>query len=635
MDQAYLFNRGQDFMSYNLLGSRPATGPSGEAGFFFAVWAPAARQVAVSGSFNQWDEQKNLLEPMGSTGIWAGFASGAAQWDRYKYAITGPDGLINLKADPYARHSETRPDTASILYDPEDYLWRDDAYMASRPDALAVGPLNIYEVHLGSWKRHKDGQVINYRDLAEDLGSYLCEMGYNAVELMPVMEHPLDDSWGYQVTGYYSVTSRFGLPSDFKYLVDHLHQQGIRVILDWVPAHFPRDAHGLARFDGTPLYEHADSRMGEHREWGTYAFDFGKCEVRSFLISNAWFWLNEFHIDGLRVDAVSSMLYLNYGRTDFLPNKDGGNDNLDAVSLLRQLNLLIRDRLPACLMIAEESTAWAKVSHPVADGGLGFSHKWNMGWMHDTLEYMGRDFIHRRWHQNQLSFSLMYAFSERFVLPFSHDEVVHGKRSLIDRMPGDIWQKFAGLRALFVYQMTHPGAKLLFMGGEFGQFIEWRFNEQLEWFLLQYDSHRLLMDFVRKINHYYLNQPALWQLDTDWNGFCWIAADDAVNSIYAYIRRDGADEERIVILNLTPSPRASYSLGVPWSGTYRVDLNSDDMAFGGSGYPLGPVPGQHLEAVPSDLHGQPARLTIDLPPLCGLILRPDNNSDQTIDKREE
>ena len=634
MDQAYLFNKGQDYMSYNLLGSRPATGPAGEAGYFFAVWAPAARQVTVVGSFNQWDQEANPLEMVGTTGIWHGFVAGAAQWDRYKYAITGPDNLIRLKADPYARHSETRPNTASILYDPDDYLWRDANYMANRPDAMEAGPLNIYEVHLGSWRRHSDGQVMNYRDLAETLGEYLIDMGYNAVELMPVMEHPLDDSWGYQVTGYYSVTSRFGLPSDFKYLVDHMHQLGIKVILDWVPAHFPRDAHGLARFDGTPLFEPADSRLGEHREWGTYAFNFSRAEVRSFLISNAWFWLTEFHLDGLRVDAVSSMLYLNYGRTEFVRNKYGGNENLDAISFLRELNLLVREQLPACLMIAEESTAWAKVSHSITEGGLGFTHKWNMGWMHDTLDYMSRDYIYRRWHQNQLSFSMMYAFSERFVLPFSHDEVVHGKRSLIDRMPGDIWRKFAGLRALFVYQMTHPGAKLLFMGGEFGQFIEWRFYEQLERFLLQYDSHRLLQDFVRRLNHYYLNQPALWEKDSDWDGFSWISADDAENSVYAYIRRDSAGDERIVILNLTPAPLPSYCLGVPSPGVYLVDLNSDDMNYGGSGYPVSSIPGECLQAEKSNLHGQPAQLVIDLPPLSALVLRQKNRNEQKVDNRE-
>ena len=640
MDQAFLFNHGQDFMSYNLLGARPATGPDSKPGYFFSVWAPGARAVSAVGSFNEWDPLANPLQKLGTTGIWTGFAAGAVQWDRYKYAITAPNGTTCLKADPFARHSETRPETASVLYDPDDYAWQDGDWMASRPDALSAVPLNIYEVHLGSWKRQADGNFINYRDLANDLGAYASDMGYNAVELMPIMEHPLDDSWGYQVTGFYSVTSRFGLPSDFKYFVDHFHKLGIRVILDWVPGHFPRDAHGLARFDGTPLYEHADTRRGEHREWGTYVFDYSKLEVRSFLISNAYFWLSEFHIDGLRVDAVSSMLYLDYGRTEFLPNIHGGRENLDAIDTLRQLNGLIREKLPACLMIAEESTSWPKVSHPVDEGGLGFTHKWNMGWMHDTLEYMSRDYIYRKWHHAQLNFSLVYAFSERFVLPFSHDEVVHGKRSLIDRMPGDIWRKLSCLRALFTYQMTHPGSKLLFMGGEFGQFIEWRFYEQLEWFLLEYDSHRMLQSYVRNINHFYQEQPALWQLDSGWDGFTWITADDAGHSVYAYIRRDAAGDFLIVALNLTPSPVPGYVLGVPAAGEYTVALNSDDMAYGGSGYPVRPH-GQKLLAEKDESPGQqgclgqPYKLEIDLPPLCGIILRRAGGDNITQKQRRE
>ncbi len=629
MNQAYLFNTGQDFMSYNLLGSRPERDAEGHVGYAFAVWAPAARAVAVVGGFNQWDPTANPLAPMGSTGIWTGFVTGAQLWDRYKYAITGPTGEVSLKADPYARHSETRPETASILYDPDDYNWQDEAWLSCRPSATAAGPLNIYEVHLGSWKRHADGNFLNYRDIAADLGSYLLDMGYNAVELLPVMEHPLDDSWGYQVTGYYSVTSRFGTPADFKFLVDHLHQLGIRVILDWVPAHFPRDAHGLARFDGTPLYEHADPRLGEHQEWGTYVFDFGRKEVRSFLISNAWFWLQEYHIDGLRVDAVSSMLYLNYGRSDYVTNIHGGTENLDAIAFLQQLNQLIRARKPGCLMIAEESTAWPKVTCRMEDGGLGFTHKWNMGWMHDTLDYMSRDYIHRKWHQSQLSFSMVYAFSERFILPFSHDEVVHGKHSLIDRMPGDIWRKFASLRALYLYQMTHPGGKLLFMGGEFAQFIEWRFYEQLEWFLLGYDNHRLLHDFVRRLNHYYLDEPVLWQQDESWEGFTWISADDAANSVYTYFRRSADGDYRVVVMNLTPSPRPGYQFGVPAAGAYQVDLNTDHMDFGGSGYPIGREPGGPLMAEPVGKHGQPARLTLDLPPLCGMVLRPVAGKDES------
>ncbi len=633
MNQAYLFNQGQDYMSYNLLGSRPALDETGRSGFEFAVWAPAARSVAVAGTFNDWDKKAAPLTRLGKTGIWTGFVAGAKQWDRYKYAVTGKDGRLVLKADPYARHTETRPANASILYDPADYSWQDDEYMARQEDALAAGPLNIYEVHLGSWKKNPDGSFLNYRQLGRELADYLAEMGYNAVELMPVLEHPLDESWGYQVTGYFSATSRFGTPADFKYMVDCFHAKDIKVILDWVPAHFPKDEFGLARFDGTPLYEYADSRLGEHQEWGTYVFDYAKLEVRSFLISSAWFWLDEFHIDGLRIDAVSSMLYLNYGRSHGLKNLQGGAENLEAIAFIRQLNQLVRQKKPHCLMIAEEATPWPGVSHPAAEGGLSFTHKWNMGWMHDTLGYMSRDYVYRRWHHNQLTFSLMYAFTEKFVLPLSHDEVVHGKLSLIGRMPGDYWQQFASLRTLFSYQMTHPGAKLLFMGGEFGQFIEWRFAEQLEWFLLDYPAHRGLQEFVRQLNHLYLARPGLWQQDGNWDGFGWLNADDAQNSIYSYQRRSSCGQIMLVILNMTPAPQPAYTLTVPVAGGYVIDLNSDAADFGGSAYPPqgqaavlytdrllgGPVTKATYEA--EQKQEKPDQLVLDIPPLCGLILR--------------
>ncbi len=646
MDQAFLFNNGLDYMSYNMLGSFPATDEAGQSGYRFAVWAPKASQVSVVGAFNEWQPDVNVLTPLGTSGIWTGFIAGLQQWDRYKYAVTDRNLHTMLKADPYARHSETRPGTASVLYDPEDYTWQDSAWMKSRPDALSEYPLNIYEVHLGSWKRHADNSFVNYRDLAVDLGQYVKAMGYTAVELMPIMEHPLDDSWGYQVSGYYSVTSRFGTPADFKFFVDHLHNLGIRVILDWVPAHYPRDTFGLAYFDGTPQYEYADSRLGEHREWGTLVFDYSKKEVNSFLISNAFYWLREFHIDGLRVDAVSSMLYLDYGRTEYVPNIFGGRDNIDAINFLHRLNSLIREEMPAVMMIAEESTAWAKVSHPVVDGGLGFTHKWNMGWMHDTLDYMSRDYVYRKWHQSQLSFSMMYAFTERFILPLSHDEVVHGKRSLIDRMPGDNWRKFACLRALYLYYMAHPGGKLLFMGGEFGQFIEWRFYEQLEWFLLGYEKHGQLHAFVRSLNHLYIDYPALWQNDRDWQGFRWISADDAMNSVYLFYRQenqavppeaqagsedefDPAAEERVglvlpaipqtivVALNLTPQPLDHYSFSVPLAGYWQILLNSDNPGFGGSGYFAGADSDGILTSTDS---GSGPRLALNLPPLCGLYL---------------
>ncbi len=620
MNQAYLFNQGHDHMSYNLLGAFPTTDPDNQPGYSFAVWAPAAAAVSVVGSFNFWKPNVHQLEKLGDTGIWTCFVVDARQWDRYKYAIQTPDGVEIWKADPYARHMETRPDTASILYDPRDFTWQDDKWRAVRQAGQDSYPLNIYEVHLGSWRRHADRNFMNYRELATELGAYLVDMGYNAVELMPVMEHPLDASWGYQVTGYYSVTSRFGTPADFKFMINHFHQLGLMVILDWVPAHFPKDAHALARFDGTALYEHGDPRRGELREWGTYAFDFGKCEVRSFLISNAWFWLDEFHIDGLRVDAVSSMIYADYGRTDFLPNSRGGRENLDAIGFLQQLNQLIRDKLPDRLMIAEESTAWPKVTGPVEDGGLGFTHKWNMGWMHDTLDYLKCDFVYRTWHREQLSFSMTYAFSERYILPLSHDEVVHGKLSLIDRMPGDLWRKFAGLRALYLYQMCHPGGKLQFMGSEFGQFIEWRFDEQLEWFLLEFDQHRLLRDFVRELNHFYLKTPALWQQDESWDGFRWLVVDDAPKSVFAFNRIAQGGQSVTIVLNLTPDPVPNYRIGVSTAGRYAAVLNSDDMCFGGSGFPLRPNPATSLVSEAIEAQGFSESLVFDLPPLCGLVL---------------
>ena len=482
MNQAYLFNTGNDYKSYHLLGSHPFTDENQEQGFRFSVWAPHARSVHVIGDFNHWNPDASPMVRIGETGIWSCEIVGALQWDRYKYSIHGADGRLYDKIDPYARHIETRPNDASILYDPDDYIWNDASFLSARKDALTPAPVNIYELHLGSWRKHPDGSFFNYREIAKDLVEYCLEMGYTHIELMPVCEHPLDASWGYQVTGYYAVTSRFGTPADFKFMIDHLHRNGIAVILDWVPAHFPRNIEGLIRFDGSHCYEYPDPRIGEHREWGTYVFNYEKSEVQSFLISNAVFWIDEFHIDGLRVDAVSSMLYRNYCRTDFLPNIYGGTDNIEAVQFLRRLNGIVRQNYPHALMIAEESTSWEKVSHPAEYGGLGFTHKWNMGWMHDTLDYFSTDYYARVWSHDQLSFSMMYAFSENFVLCLSHDEVVHGKKSLLDKMPGDPWRKFASLRTMFLYMIAHPGAKLMFMGAEFGQYIEWRFYEELEWF---------------------------------------------------------------------------------------------------------------------------------------------------------
>ena len=623
MDYAYLFNRGENYMSYNFLGSFPYKESSDDKGFIFRVWAPHAKAVSVMGDFNDWDFDANRMSLIGNTGIWECKVAGAEQWDRYKYRVIGADNRSYDKCDPFARHSETRPNNASILYNPDDYIWNDDKYMKDATDALAAKPVNIYELHLGSWRRHPDGNFMSYRELALDLVDYCKEMNYTHIELMPVAEHPLDDSWGYQVTGYYSVTSRFGTPADFKFLVDILHQAGIGVILDWVPAHFPKNMEGLVRFDGTPCYEYSDPRIGEHREWGTYVFDYSKNEVISFLISNAVFWIDEFHIDGLRVDAVSSMLYRNYGRTQFIPNVHGGTENLEVIEFFRKLNGIIRNRYPHAMMIAEESTAWPKVTHSVEDGGLGFTHKWNMGWMHDTIDYFSTDSYARDWHHDEFCFSMMYAFAENYVLSLSHDEVVHGKHSMIDKMPGDIWRKFANLRLLYMYMMTHPGAKLNFMGSEFGQFIEWRFYEQLEWFLLDYESHRLLKSFVSELNRFYIDNPQLWIEDHTWAGFEWIDASDTKNNVFIYKRSspNTDDKDIYVALNMVPQPLEDYKMPVYEAGTYQIVFNSDDMSHGGSGYPTNTDPKGMFEAIEEPYNGKPYHVCINLPPLAGIYFK--------------
>ena len=620
MDEAYLFNRGDNYMSYNYLGAHPFKGSDGCEGYIFRVWAPNAISVSVIGDFNEWDALAAPMNKLGATGIWEARINGASQWDRYKYRVIGADSRIYDKGDPYARHFETRPNNASIVYDPDDYTWGDDDYMKNRPDALSARPINIYEMHLGSWRQHPDGNFFTYREIALDLVDYCRKMNYTHIELMPVLEHPLDASWGYQVTGYYAATSRFGTPADFKFMVDMLHQAGIAVLLDWVPAHFPKNLEGLVRFDGTPCYEYKDPRIGEHREWGTYVFDYSKNEVISFLISNAVFWVKEFHIDGLRVDAVSSMLYRDYGRQNYIPNKYGGNENLEAIEFFKKLNSTIRREFPGVMMIAEESTAWPKVSHPVEDGGLGFTHKWNMGWMHDTLDYFSTDSYARGWHHDEFCFSMMYAFAENYVLSLSHDEVVHGKYSLINKMPGDVWRKFASLRTLFMYQMSHPGAKLNFMGAEFGQFIEWRFYEQLEWFMLDYESHRLLQDYVSKLNRFYIDHGQLWKDDHTWAGFEWIAADDTVNNVFVYARKSPDEKENdiYVALNMVPQPLEEYKIPVYELGTYQIVLNTDDMAFGGSGYPTGVTLDGTFEAIDEEFQGKPYHVKFNLPPLAGV-----------------
>ncbi len=620
MDHAYLFNQGEDYMVYNFLGAHPFT-DGDTSGFVFRVWAPKASGVSVIGDFNDWEPNASKMYRLGNSGIWEVKVEGACQWDRYKYRVIGADNRIYDKGDPYARHFETRPNNASILYDPDDYKWGDSKFMKSRPDAVKdPQPINIYELHLGSWRRHPDGNFFTYKESAIDLADYCKKMNYTHIELMPILEHPLDASWGYQVTGYYAVTSRFGTPADFKYFVDVLHQNGIAVILDWVPAHFPKNLEGLVRFDGTPCYEYSDPRIGEHREWGTYVFDYSKNEVISFLISNAVFWINEFHLDGLRVDAVSSMLYRDYGRQSYIPNKYGGNENLEAIEFFKKLNGIIRARFPHVMMIAEESTAWPKVSHPVEEGGLGFTHKWNMGWMHDTLDYFSTDSYARGWHHDQFCFSMMYAFSENYVLSLSHDEVVHGKYSMIDKMPGDVWRKFASLRTLFLYQMSHPGAKLNFMGAEFGQFIEWRFYEELQWFMLDFESHRLLQEFCSQLNRFYIDNPQLWRDDKTWAGFEWIDASDTVNNVFIYARKSPLPKENdiYVALNMVPQPLEDYKIPVYEPGTYKIVMNTDDMAYGGSGYPLG-VTGEALfETVEEEYNGKPYHIKLNLPPLAGI-----------------
>lgn len=584
-DLAYLFNTGKNYMSYKFLGSRPESNSEGENGYRFAVWAPNAKKVCVVGDFNEWQEDVNNLEPYGTTGVWIGFFPGLEEWQAYKYGILTQNDEWILKADPYARHAETRPDTASKLYDPDDYTWNDQEYMANRVDAYQLNPLNIYEVHLGSWRRYEDGSVYNYRDIAEQLADYVLEMGYNAIELMPVSEYPLDASWGYQVTGYFAATSRYGTPADLKYFIDHMHQKGIHVFLDWVPAHFPKDAFGLAKFDGEPLYEYANPLLGEHEDWGTLVFDFSKGEVRSFLLSNAYFWLKEFHFDGIRVDAVSSMIYRDYSRDEFIPNIHGGNENLEAISLLQELNTIVREDFPGVVTMAEESTAFPYITTGIDDGGIGFTFKWNMGWMNDTLFFNSLDHYQRKFHHNAFTFSMVYAFSERYILPFSHDEVVHGKGTLIGRMPGDYWRQFANLRAVYTYQMAHPGAKLNFMGNEFAPFTEWRYYEELEWFMLEYPAHLEMQKFVKTLNHLYLDTPALWEEDHDWHGFQWVQADDSENSVFAFLRYNYAHDEAILcVLNMTPGVIQDYTFVMPISGEFELILNSDDPEFGGSNY---------------------------------------------------
>ena len=607
------FYGGTNSEAYRYLGAH-RTRRSGKDGYVFRTWAPNAAHVSVVGDFCGWNGYAHPMEK-NADGFWECFVPSLKRYDTYKFAVTAQSGETVLKADPYAFHAETRPGTASKLYDLGGYRWGDDEWRASRAKApLDRSPLNIYEVHLGSWRRHENGDFYDYRTLARELADHVLDLGYNCVELMPVTEYPLDDSWGYQCTGYFAATSRYGTPRDFMYFVDHLHQKGISVILDWVPSHFCKDAHGLIDFDGTPCYEYADPNKREHEGWGTRVFDYGRGEVKSFLLSSAAFWLREFHVDGLRVDAVASMLYLDYGRENgrWTPNINGGHENLEAIDFLRALNEMAFSIDPNALMVAEESTAWPLVTRPAKDGGLGFNLKWNMGWMNDMCHYLKLDPWFRQFHHKDITFSLMYAFSENFVLPISHDEVVHMKGSLRGKMPGDDWRQLAGVRAFTAYLLAHPGKKLTFMGAELGQWHEWDFASQLDWYLLENKENQQTQRFFKDINRFYLSQSPLWDIDFSWEGFEWLVADDNHNNVVVFVRRDRKGRELIAAVNFSPVGHADYRFGVPPKKTYREVFTTDLPAYGGTGDWRNE--GELLtESIPS--HGKPCSLCVTIPPL--------------------
>ncbi|NCB63670.1 MAG: 1,4-alpha-glucan branching protein GlgB [Clostridia bacterium] len=612
------FTRGQAVRAWTYMGAHTAE-KDGVAGYVFRVWAPRAKAVAIVGDFNGWDAAADPMDALDG-GIWAGFVPGLARYDAYKYAVTGPDGEVWQKADPYAFHAETRPGTATKIYDLRGYEWGDEGWLKYRQEnPVYEKPLNIYELHLGSWRRTGEGEFLSYRDIAGYLVPYVKEMGFTHVELMPITEHPLDASWGYQCTGYFAATSRFGTPDDFKYLMDQLHQAGVGVILDWVPAHFPKDRFGLYEFDGTPTYEYQDMRKGEHADWGTRVFDYGRSEVRSFLASSAMFWLEEYHIDGLRVDAVASMLYLDYSREDgqWVPNIHGGKENLEAIEFIKLLNTRIFSAHPDVMMIAEESTSWPLVSHPVDQGGLGFNLKWNMGWMNDITHYMKLDPYFRQYNHKDITFSLMYAFSENFILPLSHDEVVHMKGSFLNKIPGEYEEKFAGVRAFYTYMLTHPGKKLLMMGAEFGQWNEWHYEYSLDWHLLENEQNQKMKGFFKTANEFYLKSSALWEQDFSWEGFEWLCSDDHQGNCAAFLRKNKKGEELVVLCNFSPVHRRGYRLGVPTAGQYTRAFSSDEAAFGGDG--LGDAQPIKTEAVAA--HNREQSLLLDVPPMSAVIYR--------------
>lgn len=614
----YLFHEGTNYEAYKLMSPQHIE-KEGKSGWMFRVWAPHAVNVSVVGNFNNWDRTVSSMDKI-SDGVWEIFIEGLKNYDIYKYSILTQDGRILMKADPYALHSETAPATASKLFE-SSYVWGDKKWMKDRESYDPYhNPMNIYELHAGSWRRHEDGTILNYRELADQLVDYLLQMNYTHVEILPITEYPYEGSWGYQVTGMFAPTSRYGTPDDFRYLVDKCHRNGIGVLLDWVVAHFPKDAHGLYEFDGTKTYEYEEEWKSEHKEWGTRVFDYGRNEVKSFLISSADFWLSSYHIDGIRVDAVASMLYLDYGRQNgqWRPNRFGGNYNLEAIEFLKKLNTAMLGKHKGAVMIAEESTAFPMVTKPVEAGGLGFHFKWNMGWMNDVLCYVSANPFFRKNMHDKVTFAITYTYSENYILPLSHDEVVHGKNSLISKQPGEYAEKFEGLKALFGFMMAHPGKKLLFMGGEFGQFIEWDYHKQLDWFLLDYDSHRNLHNFVGKLNRYYLKHPEFYQMDDNYDGFKWICVDDNMQNIVSFIRYAKNGDYTIAVVNFSPVARNLYSMGVPEKRTYRVVLDSNATEFGGTDI----VKNIKYAAKKGEMHGYPYRIDLNIPAGSVLYLKP-------------
>ncbi len=609
----YIFHSGKNYKAYEFFGCHRIKGDT----FAFRVWAPHAQSVSTVGDFNDWDESADVMKKI-SDGIFEAKIDNVKIYDCYKYAITTKDGNVIMKADPYAFHAETRPGTASKVYETGKYRWNDSTWKKANSINILEKPVNIYEIHFGSWKRHESGDFLSYRQMAEELVPYVKDMGYTHIEMMPIMEYPFDGSWGYQVTGYFAPTSRYGTPDDLMYFVDACHKAGIGVILDWVPAHFPKDAYGLYEFDGECTYEYSDMRKGEHKEWGTRVFDYGKNEVKSFLISSAMYWVDNFHFDGLRVDAVASMLYLDYGREDgeWIPNKNGGRENLEAVEFFKELNCAMFKEHPEVMMIAEESTAWPMITMPTNIGGLGFNFKWNMGWMNDMLRYVSLDPLFRKGNHNCITFSFYYAFSENFILPISHDEVVHGKCSLINKMPGEYEMKFDGLRLFLAYMFAHPGKKLLFMGSEFGQFIEWNYKQGLDWLLLDYEMHRKMLGFSKTLNKLYKDTPALWQIDYSWDGFQWISSEDNANSVIAFRRIDKSGNEIIAIFNFTPNSFDEYRIGVPNEGSYKVVLDTSLEQFGGSTIAKHPAYKTKKKA----MHGFEQSIGLKLSGLSGIYL---------------